>query len=879
MSCLRIVTGILLASASLAAAPAGGAPGLRLGDSVRPTHYSIELTLEPGKDTFTGVADIDVDVREPRDTVWLNAVALEIRDASIGGKPAKTVPGNAQVIGLSTGQPVPAGRTRLHIAYEGHISKNSSAGIFELQEDNRWYVYTQFEPTDARRAFPSFDEPGFKTPWDIALRVPQQLMAVANTPQTRETDAGSGMKLVRFATSRPLPSYLVAVGVGPFDVVDLGKAGRKNTPMRIIVPHGKREEAKYAAESIPQLLRLLEDYFGMPYPYAKLDSLVMPIGNFAMENVGLITYSESLLLSKPDRDTINRQRDCAITAAHEMAHQWFGDLVTTAWWDDIWLNEAFATWMESKIAGEWKPEWRMDASDVDDRLGAMRTDSLLTTRKIRQPITSDDDIADAFDDITYQKGAAVIRMFETWLGPAKFRSGVQLYLKQNADGNATVTQFVSAIGKAAGKDVAPAFSAFLDQAGVPVVSMELQCGGDEPQLAVSQKRYLPIGSPGSAAQTWRIPLCVKFEANGKVATQCDLLADPRSTMKLAGARACPAWVMGNQGGNGYYRVAYGRATLERLLTSGVGHLSLAETIGLLGDVSALVDSGDVEAADALPVARRFANAPEHEIVSATKEISALAVSRSVPDDLLPKGRKFIRDVYGERARRLGWKDAEGESEDNRLLRQSLVPFVAREGRDQALIDEARQLAREWLKDHSAVDAGQVGSVLSVAAMAGDRSFFDALVAALESERDHQSRQAIFGALGSFENPELARAAMQLFLTGQYDARESFYTLLFGPLKYRGTQTLPFEFVKANLDAIVARLRREVGEDFAASLATVGDGFCGASGHAQVEEFFQDRVKEYTGGPRRLAQVLETIDLCSAHSAKIGPSVARFLQSY
>lgn len=350
-------------------------------------------------------------------------------------------------------------------------------------------------------------------------------------------------------------------------------------------------------------------------------------------------------------------------------------------------------------------------------------------------------------------------------------------------------------------------------------------------------------------------------------------------MKLAGAHACPAWVMGNDGGNGYYRVAYSASMLQKLLGAVVEHLSLPEKVGLLGDVYALVDSGDVPASDALPLAPRFANAPEHEIVDATKQISALAVSRSVPDGLLPKGRQFIRDVFGERARRLGWKVVEGESEDTRLLRQALVPFAAREGRDEALIEDARRLARAWLQDHSVVDFGLAGAVLSTAAMAGDRSFFDALVAALASEQDHKSRQAIFSALGSFESPALARAAMQLFLTGNYDAREAFFPWLFGPLKYRGTQTLPFEFVKANLDAIVARLPREVGEDFATSLASVGGGFCDASGHAQVEEFFRGRVKEYTGGPRRLAQVLETIDSCGSVSARIGPALAQFLRSY
>lgn len=878
MTLFRLAAWMALPCALLTAAP-GTAPTLRLGDSVRPAHYAVELTIEPGKDTFRGAVDIDVDLREPKDTIWLNAVALEIRDATIGGKPAKTVPGNSQVIGLATGRDVPAGRTRLHIVYDGHISNNSSAGIFQLKEDDRWYVYTQFEPTDARQAFPCFDEPAFKTPWDLSLRVPKSMMALANTPQTAESDGGNGMKLVRFAATRPLPSYLVAVGVGPFEAVDLGKVGRKNTPLRIIVPHGKKDEAKFAAESVPQLFKKLEDFFGMPYPYPKLDSIVMPISNFAMENVGLITYGESLLLSKPAKDTINRQRSCAITTAHEMAHQWFGDLVTTAWWDDIWLNEAFATWMESKIVGQWKPEWRMETSDVEDRLGAMQTDSLVTTRRIRQPITSDDDIANAFDDITYQKGAAVIRMFETWLGPAKFRNGVQAYLKQNADGAATVTQFLAAISKAAGKDVTPAFSTFLDQAGVPVVSMDLQCDGRQPQLSVSQKRYLPIGSPGTKEQSWRIPVCVKFEADGKTRNQCEVLADPRSYMKLEGARTCPAWVMGNDGGNGYYRVAYTPATLQRLLTSGVDQLSLPEKVGLLGDVDALVSSGDIQPSAALALVPKFAGAPEHELVSATQDIAGLAVSRFVPDSLLPKGRQFIRDLYGDRAVKLGWQPAAGESEDNRLMRQSLVPFVASDGRAEPLIEQARQLARAWLKDHSAVDPGMAGPVLATAAQFGDRAYFDALVAALATEKDHKSRQSIFGALGSFENPELARAGMQLFLTGNYDVRESFYPLFFRPMRYRETRSLPFEFVKQNLDAILARLPREVGEDFAAALPTLGSNFCDAARRAQLDGFFRDRVKEYTGGPRKLAQALESIDLCSARSAALSAGIAEYLRSH
>jgi alanyl aminopeptidase len=853
-------------------------PRLRLGDAARPLVYSVELTLNPNHETFSGVADIDLELRQPQDTLWLNALELEVSEATLNGKPAKSVPGDSQTVGLSTGQTLGAGRLRAHITYTGKVNRKSSAGVFALQEDNRWYVYTQFEPTDARRAFPCFDEPSWKTPWQIALRVPRDAMAVANTPQSTETDGGNGMKLVRFATSRPLPSYLVAFAVGPFEAVDLGKSGRKNTPMRVIVPHGKKDEAKFAAEIVPQLLTRLESFFGSPFPYAKLDSIVMPISNFAMENAGLITYGESELLSKPANDTIRRQRECAIVAAHEMAHQWFGDLVTTAWWNDIWLNEAFATWMEGKIVGEWKPEWHMETTAVSERLGAMSTDSLMAARQVRQPIASYNDIANAFDGITYEKGAAVIRMFENWIGPEKFRAGVQLYLKENADRSATASEFLSAVGKAAGKDVAPAFSSFLDQAGVPVVKMDLRCEG-KPELAISQKRYLPAGDKGSTVQKWQIPFCFRYEADGRVSRQCELFTDPRATVSLTDAKSCPAWVMGNSAADGYYRTAYEPGTLRRLVASGTGQLTVPEKIGLLGDIQALVTSGDIPAAEALAMVPKFAGEPEREVVAQTRSIAALAVSGAVPDDLLEKGRKFIRDVYGERAIRLGWKAGAEESDDTRLLRQDLVPFVAAEGHSQPLIEGARELANAWLKDHNAVQPDMTASVLQVAAQFGDRAFFDSLVAALDKEKNPRVRQRIFAALGSFENPDLARAGMQLFLTGDFDAREAFYPLLFGPLRNRATRTLPFEFLKQNLTAIEAKIPHEVGADFAAALPALGGGGCDASSKAQVQQFFQDRIKNYNGGPRRLAQTLDAIDLCINVRATAGPSIADFLRRY
>src|SRR5579864_1247042 len=499
----------LLALSSAFAATAPEPPKLRLPDNTRPSRYAVDLTLIPDRDTFHGAVDISIDIRTPTSILWLNAAALKIQDASfrtVSGPIARaqTLAGGADFAGFSFDHPV-SGKGVLHIAYEGTINRNSSAGVFQMKEGDQWYVYTQFEPTDARRAFPCFDEPAYKVPWQLTMHVRKNDAAFANTPQLSEADEADGMKVVKFKESQPLPSYLVAFAAGPFEIVDAGKLGK--TPLRVITPRGKTADAEYAAESIPQLLKLLEDYFGTPYPYEKLDSIVMPVSNFAMENAGLITYGETTLLSKPEQDSINRRRGMATVVAHEMAHQWFGDLVTTSWWDDIWLNEAFASWMERKIVAQWKPEWKIEVTAVNARLGAMREDSLVSARKIRQPIQSNDDIANGFDGITYEKGAAVIQMFETWIGREKFRKGVQIYLQKHAWGNATAADFEAGISAAAGRNIAPAFDTFLNQAGLPEVSMTLDCSA-KPKLLLAQKRLLPLGSKGSAQQTWRIPICV-----------------------------------------------------------------------------------------------------------------------------------------------------------------------------------------------------------------------------------------------------------------------------------------------------------------------------------------------------------------------------------
>jgi alanyl aminopeptidase len=864
---------------SACAAPSLDPPKLRLDGSAQPLSYAADLTIVPDRDTFHGTVDISVDIRTPADIIWLNAVGLQIQEASFRPESGplltvKTVPGGGQFIGFAFDRTI-SGKGVLHAAYQGKISRNSSAGVFQLKEDREWYVYSQFEPTDARRAFPCFDEPSFKVPWQLTLHVPKDDLALSNTPVQSESSEAGGMKMVRFKPSQPLPSYLVAFAVGRFDVVDAGRVGP--TPVRVIVPKGKSAEAAYAATAIPQLLKLLEDYFGSPFPYEKLDSVVMPVSDFAMENAGMITYAESTLLADPATETIDHKRELAATTAHEMAHQWFGDLVTTAWWNDTWLNEAFATWMERKIPGQWQPGWHLDVSAVNARLGAMRSDQLASAREIRQPIQSNNDIANAFDDITYEKGAAVIEMFEHWIGEAKFREGVQLYLKQHAWGNATASDFEAAMSFVAGKNVAPAFNSFLDQPGVPEIAVALKCDA-QPSLAVSQKRSLPIGSQAQP-QTWQIPICVAFEADGAVHHQCSLLSDPKDEIALTGAQTCPAWLLANDGETGYYQVAYQGDLLKKVLADRGSHLNVAERVGVLGDVDSLASDGEISAQVALALVPEFSKDPDWHVVQTAANIAALLKGESVPANLREKGVRFIRQEFGEKALALGWVAKPEDTDDTRLLREKLVPFVASTGEEKELVEQAETLARQWLQTRRGIPPEMLLPLLRIAAQFGNRDLFNALRTAAIQERQHHVREVLLEALGSFRSPELARAALDLLLSKDFDPRESFYPLLFGPLSYADTRDVPFEFVKQHLDALLKRLPREVGEDFAAMLPSVGGSFCDSKHRDELDSFFADRVKDYNGGPRTLAQTLEGIDLCIAARKSLTPELTAFLNQY
>jgi alanyl aminopeptidase len=686
-----------------------------------------------------------------------------------------------------------------------------------------------------------------------------------------------GWRTMTYAPTLPLPSYLVAFAAGPFDVVDGGRAGKKNTPIRFIVPKGKSEEAAYAKQTTGKILELLEDAIGIPYPYDKLDSVAVPLFFGAMENAGLITYDDGIMLGKAAQDSPQRQRTWVEIAAHEMAHQWFGDLVTMGWWNDLWLNESFATWMEYKIPQRFNPEWKYNLVQVNSQSDAMGADRQATAQPIRRAVETQDDIANAFDGITYTKGAATLQMFESYLGEAKFRQGVKNYLTRYSNGNARGEDFLEALRAMGGPGAAQAFGSFLDQAGVPVVKVTLDCA-TKPMLKLEQERSLPIGSKASSDRTWRIPMCVSYDAKGRVQRECKIVEGKTAAWPLTKAKGCPAWVNANPDHAGYYQALYAGDLLPKLLAEKGKRVNEAERMGTLNDVASLVNSGKVPIVEALSLVPDFKDDASRYTVGALIRILQGAEALRLPKESEAAFGRMVNAVFLERAKSLGWKPRVDDSQDTRLLRASLVPFVTNAGGDAGLAREARELAEAWLKDRTAVPAEIAGEALRAAALRGDAALFDRVLAAAEKEKDRRPRGAMLRALGAFRDPALARRALELTLEGKFDMREA-NSLLFGPGMYEPNRRLPIEFVKANYDALAAKMPRAVDSDMASFLVFTASTGCSAADRAEAEGFFGPRAEKWVGGKLALQEALESITLCEARNGQFAGPVAEFLKRY
>lgn len=524
-----------------------------LSSDVVPRKESVELTVDPARETFEGTVSIDVELRTPASVVWLNAKNLTVGSASIAQgdltRPAKIIPGSSERIGIDAGQPV-AGPATIRIAYQARLDDKALAGPYRRKVEGEWYAYTTFAAIEARRAFPCFDEPRFKTPWDISMHVKREHKAFSNGRAISETEEAGGWKLVTFATTEPLPSEMVAFAVGPFDIYQGEPAGH-GTPVRVITPKGHADEGHAAAQATAAILPRLEAYTGIPYAFGKLDHLALPAGAFgAVENPGLITYRTRNLLVFPTQETAVFTRALRALQAHEIGHQWFGNLVTQASWDDVWLSEGFATWISNKMMDQEEPPERAHLAAIAARERIMAVDNPARSRPVRIAINSRETARDVYNRVVYDKGAAILLMLEGWLGEDHFRDGLRAYLNEHRFGSATTEDLVAALSAASGNDTSRVLNTFLNTTGVPELSGQLLCDRDSaPRLRVTKS------SPGSVPVCWRAD---------RVSSSCTVIEGSSTEISLPTGTACPSWFYLNSGGTGYYRTRWTQAPLLAL---------------------------------------------------------------------------------------------------------------------------------------------------------------------------------------------------------------------------------------------------------------------------------------------------------------------------
>ena len=850
---------------STAPAPATTPPPFRLPRTVRPTRYALDFTLLPARPTFEGVVDIELELDAATSIVWLHAVHLDVHQATFtgagGGGPAqaaRVVPGGEQLLGFQTDAPLGPGAVHLRIAYAGRVSPQEFEGFFHEKEGKEWYVFTQGEAIGARRMFPCFDEPSFKVPFRYTVHIDRQHDAYANTPVASTRDEPDGMKAVSFVETRPIPSYLVAIAVGPFEVIDVAA---RPTRLRVIIPRGHAaEESAFARAITPGLLTRLEAYFGSPYPYEKLDLVVVPFFLGAMENPGLITFTEPYILAGPGQMTVDRQRKIAGVILHEMTHMWFGDLVTMAWWDDVWLNESLTSWMTAKILAAAWPEWRTDVDDVKERSSALGQDAYVSVARLRQPVDNQGDLERNGNRLIYTKGAAMLRMFEAWLGPDVLQKGVRVYLDRYKWRNAAAADFLAAIGEVSGRDVSTPYGTFLDQGGAPLVSVDATCvEGKPPTLTLAQERLVPTGAVGAEARRWQIPVCVRWGSKRDSGRACTLLGATMATLVLEDAKGCPEWIVPNADARGYYRSWPKGSWLDALARAALARkspLSPAERVGLVGDLAALVESGHVPLADALATISRLAQDDDEAVVAATLAPIGDLERRVLSDEQRPGFARLVQKLYGARARALGWTPRAGESDVVRALRAPLVSLVATLGEDTRLAGQARSLALAWLSDRKVAPADVGNAALTVAAYRGDAALFERVQAAARATPVYEERRAFLAALGRFTDPALVERALALVLTDEFLPRET-RAILTSLLADRRTRQLAYDWIKTHFDTLVTRLPH--GE--AAYIVGMASVFCDEAHEADVQAFFGPRAARYPAGEVGLAEALEKVHLC------------------
>lgn len=886
----RLLRPLALASLAMAcgsalAATAEPAPLGKLPRWAVPESYALALRVDPRQSDFSGTAVIDFDLKKDSDHVWIHGQDLKVGTVSIRTADGRQLPARyvsvapqEGVVRIDFGRSLAPQKLQLSISYVAPLNRQLQ-GLYKVSHAGKPYAMTQMEPVSARYAFPGFDEPDFKTPYHLSLTIPADEAGVANTRQIGEKPAGAGWKTLSFAPTRPLPSYLVAFAVGPWDIQPgpvIQPDAQRSEPVELrgIAAQGEGHRLQHVLSETPAIIRTLEDYYGFGYPFGKLDLLAAPdFSAGAMENPGLVTFRDWLLLLDPDSAARYVQLSFNVTA-HELAHQWTGDTVTLAWWDDLWLNESFATWMQQKVTQQLHPEYRADLDRVRGAEQAMNGDSLVTTRKIRQPITGNGDIETAFDGITYQKGAAVLGMFEAYVGADKFRQGMRHYIQAHAFGNATADDLIDSVADAAGQGerFKQAFRSFLDQPGVPYVQTRTVRQDGRTWLELSQSRYLPWGSKGRADAVWGVPVCVRYQIAGGSKRACELLDQVQGRIELPGAVE-GGWVLPNAQARGYYRFGMDGADLK-VLSRHLSELDDAEQLAYADAVAAAFRHGDLDASDVLQALQPLTGSKVREV--ATAPLGVLGWIRSHEAQTPAQKatlQTWVSKAYLPRLQALGYQRKPGESAADALLRSELARLLALDFPQaevrSALLQQGDAVLnlKDGHLDFSVANPDLAGLALAVATQIHGKATVDRLIEQLPLTSDPARRNAILAALAAVEQPSQAARIRDLALDPRVKVGEM-AALLSGNRDTEAGRDAIWHWSVAHYQAIVDRTGSFSGGRLP---ALMGGGGCSAAESERLQAFFKSRVDQVTGAARGLAQTVEATELCSALKAKQDPA--------